>query len=75
MSSLLITNDLPLTLSHCSSLLPSMLTLHSQFSYSYGYVTITVPHAVLGTKLVREEDFYKALGDVHDAMLWLGAQL
>jgi len=25
--------------------------------------------------LVREEDFYTALGDVHDAMLWLGAQL
>jgi len=28
-----------------------------------------------GVELVREEDFYTALGDVHDVMLWLGAQL
>jgi len=31
--------------------------------------------AVLGAELVREEDFYTTLGEVHDAMLWLGAQL
>ena len=28
-----------------------------------------------GSVMVREERFYTALGDVHDAMLWLGAQL
>jgi len=28
-----------------------------------------------GAVLVREEDFYTTLGDVHDTMLWLGAQL
>jgi len=28
-----------------------------------------------GAKLVREEDFYTALSDVLDVMLWLGAQL
>jgi len=26
-----------------------------------------------GAVLVREEDFYTTLGDVHDVMLWLGA--
>ena len=28
-----------------------------------------------GVELVHEEDFYTTLGDVHDAMLWPGAQL
>jgi len=28
-----------------------------------------------GPVMVREEIFYTALEDVHDAMLWLGAQL
>jgi len=28
-----------------------------------------------GAVLAREEDFYTALGGVHEAMLWLGAQL
>jgi len=28
-----------------------------------------------GAKLVHEEDFYTTLDDVHDTMLWLGAQL
>jgi len=28
-----------------------------------------------GAELVREEDFFIAGGDVHDKMLWLGAQL
>ena len=31
--------------------------------------------AVLDAELVREEDFYTALGEVHDVMLWLGVQL
>ena len=28
-----------------------------------------------GPVIVREEGFYTALGDVHNARLWLGAQL
>jgi len=31
--------------------------------------------AVLGAELFRDEDFYTTLGQVHDTMLWLGAQL
>jgi len=34
-----------------------------------------VPQAVMGAMLAREEVFYTALGEGHDAMLWLGAQL
>jgi len=29
----------------------------------------------MGAMLAREEVFYTALGEGHDAMLWLGAQL
>jgi len=31
--------------------------------------------AVLGAQSEREEDFYTTLDEVHDVMLWLGAQL
>jgi len=31
--------------------------------------------AVLGAELDREEDFYIALDEDHDTMLWLGTQL
>jgi len=35
--------------------------------------TCVMRQAVLGTKLDREEDFYIALDEGHDAMLWLGS--
>jgi len=50
-----------------------MPTKHS--GTKFRLVTREVRQAILGAEMNRKEDFYIALDEGHDAMLWLGAQL
>jgi len=45
------------------------------FGTKFCLATRKARQAIFSAKLVREEDFYMALEEYFDAMLWVGGQL